>query len=117
MEEPALPFPGVLRNWLPHSSRASPCLLWRYSEAGGWGWRRGGLPEARGLRVTIYASELPPNTPSNIAGGQWLPYGVFDFDKKTPEFMNQFLQATELAHRRYQTMLGPRYGVRWIRNY
>lgn len=71
----------------------------------------------RGLPVTIYASELPPNTTSNIAGGQWFPFGVFDSEKKTPEFMNQFLQAAEFAYRRYQTLLGPRYGVRWIRNY
>ena len=75
------------------------------------------LLQDRGLSVTIYASELPPNTTSNIAGGQWFPFGVFDFGKQSPEFMNQFVQATELAYRRYQTLLGPRYGVRWIRNY
>ena len=75
------------------------------------------LLQDRGLSVTIYARELPPNTTSNIAGGQWFPFGVFDFGKQSPEFMNQFVQATELAYRRYQTLLGPRYGVRWIRNY
>ena len=75
------------------------------------------LLQDRGLSVTIYASELPPNTTSNIAGGQWFPFGVFDSEKKTAEFMNQFLQAAEFAYRRYQTLLGPRYGVRWIRNY
>jgi D-amino-acid oxidase len=75
------------------------------------------LLQDRGLSVTIYASELPPNTTSNIAGGQWFPFGVFDFGKQSPEFMNQFVQATDLAYRRYQTLLGPRYGVRWIRNY
>ena len=75
------------------------------------------LLQDRGLSVTIYASDLPPNTTSNIAGGQWHPFAVFDFEKKTPEFMNQFLQAAELAYRRYQTLLGPKYGVRWIRNY
>ncbi len=75
------------------------------------------LLQDRGLRVTIYASELPPNTTSNIAGGQWSPYGVFDFGKQSPAFMNQFVQATEFSYRRYQTLLGSRYGVRWIRNY
>ena len=75
------------------------------------------LLQDRGLPVTIYAAELPPNTTSNIAGGQWYPFGVFESQKTTPEFMNQFLQATELAYRRYQTLIGPRYGVRWIRNY
>jgi len=75
------------------------------------------LLQDRGIPVTIYASELPPNTTSNIAGGQWFPFGAFDSEKKTAEFMNQFLQASEFAYRRYQTLLGPRYGVRWIRNY
>jgi D-amino-acid oxidase len=75
------------------------------------------LLQDRGLPVTIYAADLPPNTTSNIAGGQWYPFGVFDSEKTTPEFMNQFLQAAEFAYRRYQTLLGPRYGVRWIRNY
>jgi D-amino-acid oxidase len=75
------------------------------------------LLQDRGLPVTIYASELPPNTTSNIAGGQWFPFGVFDFGKQSPAFMNQFLQATEFSYRRYQTLLGTRYGVRWLRNY
>jgi D-amino-acid oxidase len=75
------------------------------------------LLQDRGLPVTIYAADLPPNTTSNIAGGEWFPFGVFDFDKRTPEFMNQFLQATEFSYRRYQTLLGPRYGMRWLRNF
>ena len=75
------------------------------------------LLQERGLPVTIYASELPPNTTSNIAGGEWFPFGVFEFGKQRPEFMNQFLQATEFAYRRYQILMGPRYGVRWLRNF
>src|SRR5215813_3575674 len=53
------------------------------------------LLQDRSIPVTIYASELPPNTTSNIAGGQWFPFGAFDSEKKTAEFMNQFLQASE----------------------
>ena len=75
------------------------------------------LLQDRGMPVTIYASELPPNTTSNIAGGEWFPFGLFDFDKRTPEFMNQFLQAMEFAYRRYQILVGPRYGIRWLRNF
>jgi D-amino-acid oxidase len=75
------------------------------------------LLQERGLPVTIYASELPPNTTSNIAGGQWSPFSVFDFGKQSPAFTEQFLQATEFSYRRYQTLLGARYGVHWIRNY
>jgi D-amino-acid oxidase len=75
------------------------------------------LLQDRGLRVTIYASDLPPNTTSNIAGGQWFPFDVFDAGKQTPAFMTQFLQATEFSYRRYQTLLGTRYGIRWLQNY
>jgi D-amino-acid oxidase len=75
------------------------------------------LLQDRGLRVTIYASELPPNTTSNIAGGQWLPFSVFEFGKQSTTFMDPFVRATEFAYRRYQTLLGARYGIRWIRNY
>src|SRR5215470_7947313 len=75
------------------------------------------LLQDRGLRVTIYASELPPNTTSNIAGGQWSPFGVFHPGQQSAAFMEQFLRATELSYRRYQTMVGPRYAVRWIKNY
>ncbi len=75
------------------------------------------LLQDRGLHVTIYASELPPNTTSNVAGGQWLPFDVFEFGKQSTAFMNQFLRATEFAYRRYQTLLGARYGIHWIRNY
>jgi len=75
------------------------------------------LLQERGLPVTIYAAALPPNTTSNIAGGEWFPFGVFDFGKQSPEFMNQFLQATEFAYHRYQILLGPRYGIRWLRTF
>ena len=73
------------------------------------------LLQDRGLRVTIYASELPPNTTSNVAGGQVLPFSVFDLGKQCPVFMDQFLQATDFSYRRYQTLVGSRYGVRWVR--
>lgn len=75
------------------------------------------LLQEAGFPVSIYAKDLPPNTTSNIAGGQWFPFLVSDPDKRTPEFMEQFVSAATFAYRRYQTMLGPRYGVRWIRNF
>lgn len=75
------------------------------------------LLQDRGLRVTIYASELPPNTTSNVGGGQWSPFDVYESGKQSAAFMNQFLRATEMAYKRYQTLVGTRYGIRWIRNY
>jgi D-amino-acid oxidase len=75
------------------------------------------LLQEAGARVTIYAKELPPNTTSNVAGGQWFPFFLSDPARRTPEFLRQLVAASEYSYRRYQTMVGPRYGVRWIRNY
>jgi D-amino-acid oxidase len=75
------------------------------------------LLQESGRSVVIYTKDLPPNTTSNVAGGQWLPYLVFERDRATPEFMRQFLAACEFAYRRYQILVSPRYGVRWMRNY
>ena len=75
------------------------------------------LLQERGHAVTIYAQALPPDTTSNIAGGQWLPYLVADPDRRTDRFNQQFEAAARYAHRRYQLLVGPRYGVRWLRNY
>jgi D-amino-acid oxidase len=71
----------------------------------------------RGFSVTIYARELPPDTTSNVAGGQWGPFTVFDATRATPQFRQQFERAVRIAHRRFQALPGPRYGVRWIEHY
>jgi D-amino-acid oxidase len=75
------------------------------------------LLQDRGLSVTIYAEDLPPNTTSNVAGALWLPYLVWDPARGAPEFRQRLLDASRIAYYRYQTLVGPRYGVRWIRNY
>ena len=75
------------------------------------------LLQERGYAVTIYAKDLPPNTTSNVAGGQWFPFFVFDDERRTPELMAQLVSASAFAYRRYQILVGSRYGVRWIRNY
>lgn len=76
------------------------------------------LVQEAGYGVTIYAKAMPPETTSNIAGGQWFPASVYDPDKPlTPEFTEQFVAAARYAYRRYQIMTEPRYGIRWMRNY
>ncbi|HEX4481004.1 MAG TPA: FAD-dependent oxidoreductase [Rudaea sp.] len=75
------------------------------------------LLQEAGFDVTIYTKALPPETTSNIAGGQWFPAYLFEADKRTPEFDAQLIAAATYAYRRYQIMVGPRYGVRWMRNY
>jgi D-amino-acid oxidase len=76
------------------------------------------LAQEAGFDVTIYTKAMPPETTSNIAGGQWFPASVYDPDKMlTPEFTQQFLAAAQYGYRRYQIMTDPKYGVRWMRNY
>lgn len=75
------------------------------------------LLQEAGRPVTIYAKDLPPNTTSDIAGGQWFPFLVSAHGRRTPEFLRQFVAASEFAYRRYQLLAGSRYGVRWMRNY
>ena len=82
-----------------------------------------GLTTARllqdaGFEVTIYTKALPPDTTSNIAGGQWAPASVFDdSDKLTQEFTAQYIFACRFAYERFQILTDPRFGVRWMRNY
>ena len=75
------------------------------------------LLQERGCSVTIYAKDLPPNTTSNIAGAQWFPVYVFQRSHAAPDFMARLVEASRLANRRYQLMVGARYGIRWLPNY
>ena len=75
------------------------------------------LMQDRGWNVTIYTRDLPPDTTSNIAGGQWSPTSVYREEFVTPAFRSQFDRAMAFAYRYYQNLVGPRYGVRWIGNY
>jgi glycine/D-amino acid oxidase-like deaminating enzyme len=75
------------------------------------------LLQEAGFEVTIYTKALPPDTTSNAAGGAWTPFLVGDPAKCDAPFNLQLLSAAEFAHKRYLTMLGDRFGVRWIRSY
>jgi D-amino-acid oxidase len=76
------------------------------------------LAQEAGFSVTIYTKAMPPETTSNIAGGQWYPVSVYDTGRaQTPEFSEQFVAAARYGYRRYQIMTDPKYGIRWMRNY
>jgi glycine/D-amino acid oxidase-like deaminating enzyme len=75
------------------------------------------LVQDAGFPVTIYTAALPPDTTSNIAGGQFHPYAVFREDSVTPEFMAQFTRALDYSWRRFQIMVGDDYGIRWLPTY
>ena len=75
------------------------------------------LVQDAGFSVTIYTEALPPDTTSNIAGGQFHPYAVFHEGEVTPEFMGQFTRALDYSWRRFQIMVGEDYGIRWLPTY
>lgn len=75
------------------------------------------LMQDQGWQVSIYTRDLPPNTTSNVAGGQWSATSVFDRPFVTPSFMDQYELAMGHSYRYFQNLVGPRYGVRWISNY
>jgi len=67
--------------------------------------------------VTIYAKALPPETTSNIAGAFWYPSSVFDPQKVTSKFSEQFRLACQISNKAFQTLVGTEYGVRWTETY
>ena len=75
------------------------------------------LVQEAGFPVTIYAKALPPDTTSNIAGGQWHPYGHFRRGSVTPEWRAQYEAAATYSWRRFQIMVGEDYGIRWLPTY
>ena len=75
------------------------------------------LVQEAGFAVTVYAAALPPDTTSNVAGGQFHPFAAFHPGEVTPEFMTQFARALDYSWRRYQIMVGEDYGVRWLPTY
>jgi D-amino-acid oxidase len=75
------------------------------------------LLQERGAKVRIYAKALSPNTTSNVAGAQWWPASLFDPDRRTEAFLAQYHAALPIAHRRFQSLIGPDYGVAWEPNY
>lgn len=85
--------------------------------AGVMGLTTARLVQEAGFPVTIYTAKLPPETTSNIAGGQWFPSSVVDSDRMTPAFSAQLVAAARYSYHRYQLLAGEEYGVRWMRNY
>lgn len=75
------------------------------------------LVQEAGFPVTLYAAALPPETTSNIAGGQFHPFSVFREAFVTDAFMAQFTRALDYSWRRYQIMVGDDYGIRWLPTY
>ena len=75
------------------------------------------LAQEAGYAVTLYTAALPPETTSNIAGGQWAPSTLFRDDAVTLEWRAQYAAALAYSWRRFQIMTGEEYGIRWLPTY
>lgn len=82
--------------------------------AGAVGLATARLVQEAGYVATIYAKALPPETTSNIAGGQIVPTGHYDDDAVTNEWLGQFSAAMKYSWRRFQIMVGDDYGIHWV---
>ena len=85
--------------------------------AGVMGLTTARLVQEAGFAVTLYAAALPPDTTSDVAGGQFHPFGHFRSDRVTPEWRAQFVAAVDYSWRRFQIMVGDDYGIRWLPTY
>ena len=75
------------------------------------------LVQEAGFPVTVYTAAMLPDTTSNIAGGQFSPFGHFRDSAVTPQWRLQFRSAVDYSWRRFQIMVGEDYGVRWLPTY
>ena len=113
---------GVSLSWgsanlaLEHAL-ASPQRRAAVLGCGALGLASARLLQDHGFEVAIYARDLPPDTTSNVAGAQWAPTSVAEAERVTPAFREQYLRASRFAFHYFQTLAGPRYGVRWLENY
>lgn len=75
------------------------------------------LVQEAGFPARIYTAALPPNTTSAVAGGQVSPFGHYSEDAVTPGWMAQFQSAMAYSWKRFQTLVGDHYGIRWLPTY
>lgn len=85
--------------------------------AGVMGLSTARLAQQRGHRVTIYAAALPPETTSNLAGGQIHPASHYRPSEVGPAWRAQYAAAMAFSWRRFQLLVGEDYGVRWLPTY
>jgi len=113
---------GLTLSWGTSHLAAEKALLLGHRSCAVLGCGAVGLATARlmqfkGYDVTIYAKDLPPNTTSNVAAGQWSPFTVFDENSITPRFYNEFIRASRLSFGYFRKLIGSHYGVRVVDNF
>lgn len=113
---------GITLSW-GSSKLAADIGLASHSEpvavigAGVMGLSTARLAQERGHRVTIHTAALPPETTSNIAGGQIHPASHYRESEVDDAWRGQYAAAMDFSWRRFQLLVGEDYGVRWHATY
>jgi glycine/D-amino acid oxidase-like deaminating enzyme len=110
---------GVTLSWGTADMAARLALQTPHRQAAVIGCGAVGLATARllqdrGFEVVIHASDLPPNTTSNVAAALFGVTSLVGRAHRSGEIIGRVQQAVRFAHRTYQSFVGERYGVRWI---
>ncbi len=110
---------GITLSWGTAEMAVEHALAQPHRQAAVLGCGAVGLATARllqdrGFKVRIYARDLPPNTTSNIAGALWSPVSVASWARRESPFAQKLARASRFAHRYFQSMVGERYGIRWL---
>ena len=71
----------------------------------------------RGAKVRIFTREPLSQTTSNVAGAQWWPASVYESDKIDDKYLEKHVEASRIAFLKFQSLVGPEYGVAWEPNY
>lgn len=113
---------GITLSW--GTSQLAVDLAWASGEkkyavlgCGAVGLATARLLQRRGASVMIYARDLPPNTTSNIAGGQWLPSSVMEEAARTVELDARLAHAARLSRKLYDELPANEYGIHKLTNY
>lgn len=73
------------------------------------------LLQRRGVRVTIYTTDEPPNTTSDVSGAFWAPFGLVDDGHLTQEISDRVVKAARIAYTEFEKLrTDPRYAIRKI---
>lgn len=71
----------------------------------------------RGMPVTLYTSQLAPDTVSGVAASIWEPFLAGTPSRLTPEAVARMERWSTAALARYQDMVGDAWGVYWAENH
>jgi len=69
------------------------------------------LLQQRGIAATIYARDQPPATTSDIAGGRFYPFDVFDRAVATPRFLETLWRAARVSYEAFAKLPAATYGI------